>query len=268
LGELENNYKLKNPAKVLEDYYQGNNSTRIIVKLVDPEKGDKEEMREQINKLQNQTIGSINTKHIKIRYRYKSLSGFSADVTTEGLEALLKDSNVVSIYKPVDLEANTREGVPLIHADQVRIQYSGAGVGIAVLDSGIDANHPNLQGRVTHVFDYGDNDSNPAPNGNAHGTNIAGIIAGSLSPNVPGGYNGGVAPGAMLYNIKITVGSTNGSNSEYVNAALDWCITNKDSNPNFPIRIVNLSYSAIPFQNQSACDLMDSLSTQAIQNPG
>ena len=56
----------------------------------------------------------------------------------------------------------------------------------AVLDTGIDAGHPDLQGRLLPGYDFGDNDPNPAeaPAGDVgHGTSSAGIIG-------AGGNNG------------------------------------------------------------------------------
>jgi subtilisin family serine protease len=60
---------------------------------------------------------------------------------------------------------------------------SGAGVRIAVLDTGVDASHPALAGRVLPGFDFVDFDTDPSESGSpqnrafGHGTHVAGLLA-------------------------------------------------------------------------------------------
>ncbi|WP_237669722.1 S8 family serine peptidase [Virgibacillus halodenitrificans] len=49
-------------------------------------------------------------------------------------------------------------------------------VTIAVLDSGVERNHPDLKGRILPGYDFVNNDYNPADD-HGHGTHVAGIIA-------------------------------------------------------------------------------------------
>ena len=69
----------------------------------------------------------------------------------------------------------------------------GAGVVVAVIDTGLDAAHPDLAGRVLPEIDLLP-DVTPAPEQNGHGTRVASIIAGSL--NATG--MAGVAPQATI----------------------------------------------------------------------
>jgi subtilisin family serine protease len=77
--------------------------------------------------------------------------------------------------------------------------YTGKGVSVAVIDQGVEINHPDLIGNIDihHCWNYLNNsyDTTPASSANAHGTAVAGIIAAKA-------YNGiggrGVAPEATL----------------------------------------------------------------------
>src|SRR5581483_10267004 len=101
----------------------------------------------------------------------------------------------------------------------------GSGVGIAILDSGIDASHQLLAGtggsRVVYSQDF--TSDNITGDTYGHGTHVASLAAGAGS--FENGAYTGVAPGASL-----------------IIAALDWCIANKDA---YNIRVINLSLGSI-----------------------
>jgi subtilisin family serine protease len=57
----------------------------------------------------------------------------------------------------------------------------GAGITVAILDTGVDAGHEALQGRLTDGYDFIDNDADPSEQGAGraygHGTHVAGLVA-------------------------------------------------------------------------------------------
>ena len=127
----------------------------------------------------------------------------SADSPSEGITALDLDASFHVVADPVgtlDVRPALPETLPLIGADVARRHgLTGNGIAVAVLSSGIDANHPDLRGRVQAARDFStDRD------GRDHlglGTHAAGVIAGSGSAS--DGRYGGVAPQARLIDAKI-----------------------------------------------------------------
>jgi subtilisin family serine protease len=90
--------------------------------------------------------------------------------------------------------------VPEIGAPEAwKAGYTGTGVKVAVVDSGIDATHPDLVGQVVGEKNFTDDPSNGDAIG--HGTHVASTIA-SSGANLNGKYTG-VAPGAKLLDAKV-----------------------------------------------------------------
>ncbi|TDC06489.1 serine protease [Nonomuraea longispora] len=94
---------------------------------------------------------------------------------------------------------------------------AGAGTTVAVLDSGIDAGHPDLAGKVAGARDFTYDGDGVDRYGS--GTAMAGVIAGSGASS--GGTYTGVAPGARLLNGKVIDGSGGGLASWAI-AGMEW----------------------------------------------
>lgn len=92
----------------------------------------------------------------------------------------------------------------------------GAGVVIAILDTGIDATHPALAGKVIGGYDFVNDDNDPMDD-HRHGTHVAGIIA-AESPEVTG-----VATGVRLLAYKVLDEDGRGTVSDII-AALELAI--------------------------------------------
>lgn len=88
-----------------------------------------------------------------------------------------------------------QRGFAAIGADQAQRWSSGAGVRVALIDAGVDAEHPDLRGRIAEQRDFVADPALPATN-DRHGTEVAGVIA-AVANNRLG--IAGVAPGARLY---------------------------------------------------------------------
>ncbi|HTE61855.1 MAG TPA: S8 family serine peptidase, partial [Solirubrobacteraceae bacterium] len=126
-----------------------------------------------------------------------------------------------------------RRGTPDadIDAPQAWAVSRGAGVTVAVADTGADAGHPELAGRVVPGYDFVDDDADPH-DAHGHGTHVAGTIA--------AGENGagviGVAPQALVIPLRVLDGD-GGGNSADVAAAFAYA-------GDRGVRVVNASLGA------------------------
>ena len=191
-----------------------------------------------------------------IRHRYDTIFYLSVAVTPEQLAVILANPEV-DVVEPVGvMEADMRQGLPLMRATLPRAQYDGTGLSIAVCDTGINYLNPYLGGaafpnaKVIGGYDVGENKADPM-DGNGHGTACAGIAAGDVGNTAD--YVGGVAPGARLYALKMTYDATgkNCYEDAYV-AAWDWSVTHQNDAPAAPIKIISTSFSGGKFD--SMCD--------------
>jgi serine protease AprX len=123
---------------------------------------------------------------------------------------------------------------------------TGQGVTVAVIDSGISA-HPALSQKVLANVSYVTGDSD-VTDGFGHGTHIAGIIAG-INTGTTSLYNGGIAPGAKLVNVRVLGDNGTGWTSDVI-AGIEWAIDNRDR---YNIRVINLSLGH-PVTESSATD--------------
>ncbi|MFD0579509.1 S8 family peptidase [Dactylosporangium darangshiense] len=108
--------------------------------------------------------------------------------------------------------------VPMIGGPAARAAgLDGSGVKVAVLDSGIDATHPDLAGRVVaeQNFTEGYEDNRDLV---GHGTHVASTIAGTGAAS--SGRYAGVAPGAQLLDGKVCV--VDGCNESWILAGMQW----------------------------------------------
>jgi subtilisin family serine protease len=110
-----------------------------------------------------------------------------------------------------------------------KLGLDGAGVTVAVVDTGIDANHPDVASKITAAENFSDEPDITDRHG--HGTHVASIIAGTGSAS--GGKYSGVAPAAKLMIAKVFNGAGEADTSQ-VMAGIEWAARSG-------AKIVNLS---------------------------
>ncbi len=135
------------------------------------------------------------------------------------------------------------DAVPVVSGNSAKAAaINGAGIGIAIVDSGIQTNHqmflePTAKGgfssRVVYSEDFTGEGRTDDPYG--HGTHVAGIAAGNGS--LAGGAYRGVAPGAYLVNLRVLNAQGIGTTASVL-SALEWLLVHHSQ---YKIYVVNLS---------------------------
>ncbi|HEX8459534.1 MAG TPA: S8 family serine peptidase [Pyrinomonadaceae bacterium] len=191
--------------------------------------------------------------------RFRVLPAIYVSATAEQLMAVSRLRGVRSLYRNRTLTLNADPGQGLTGVERARrdadivrnnagLPLSGRGVTVAVLDTGVDATHGDLAGRVSQNvkladmqsasvgFNYPANIEN-LPNTDqvyGHGTFVAGVIGGNGAKS--GGLYTGVAPGARI------VGMSAGDlNLVFVLNGLDYLL---ERGASLGVRVVNCSFSS------------------------
>jgi hypothetical protein len=151
---------------------------------------------------------------------------------------------VRAIEPVVALRAARVEGGALVGAPELRERTGGggAGVGVAVLDTGVDAGHPELAGRVGVEADFTGTVGSGAVDDNGHGTAVAGILA---------GQSGGMAPEATIWAIKVLDDLGEGDTANTL-TALDALYAERHAFGG--LHVLNLSLVASAYKSPDSCD--------------
>jgi hypothetical protein len=243
----------------------------VFVMLREPRRADGGDMPARGRAIATQhdvMLASLPAHDVRVHQRFSTVSGFSASVTAEGLARLLAHPEVLRVDPMQYGSAALAQSVPQIRADAVhRRDDLGQDVTVAVLDSGVNSEHPDLAGSIVAEecfcsFDCcPDGTSRQSGPGSAvttfvHGIHVAGIIVskGIVAPV-------GVAPGAKLVAVKVLDDLNRGSLADWI-AALDWIATTR-----LDVQVVNMSlvrtkYNPVTMRNEEAvfsspCDEAD-----------
>jgi serine protease AprX len=209
----------------------GGESVSVLVRVVAPASGVAERIVKSVGGTVTQELPIVGGFAAKVPARtvglLRSIPGVIKDVTDAGkihFEGVSygQNSGVASAVYPT-----------VVGADRAwKNGWTGNGIGVAVIDTGINGTG-DLAGKVVHSEDFSGDGDNVDHFG--HGTFIGGLIAGSGAGSY--GTIKGVAPNAHLISLKIA--SANGaSDITHVMAALQWAVSMKDD---YNIRVINLS---------------------------
>ncbi|MFF0446718.1 S8 family serine peptidase [Streptomyces sp. NPDC004609] len=132
-------------------------------------------------------------------------------------------SRMTKLWLDRKVEATLDRSTRQVRADAAwAAGYDGKGTKVAVLDTGADAGHPDLKGRITASRNFTDSATDGDVQG--HGTHTMSTVGGSGAAS--GGRNKGVAPGADLLNGKVLDDWGSGATS-WIIAGMQWAVDNE-----------------------------------------
>lgn len=205
----------------------------------------------------NATAALHTTAGVDPSFTYASaLKGFAASLTPAQLAAVQSDPDVAYVEPDItftaagmqSLAAGETEpvGIRRIDAGTLTQVHGSSGVGVAILDTGIDLNNTDLNAvSATNCINPG----TPAQDDNGHGTNVAGIIA----ARDQGAGVVGVAPGTTLYSVKVLNNKGSGTLSQIL-CGINWVTANAAA---LNIRVANMSFAGSG-SNDNNCGLTNS----------
>lgn len=185
---------------------------------------------------------------LRITRRYRRIPALAVRASARGRARLAAHPALRAMGADLGGSGGLGSSLPFVRADQAqRVGWSGRNQRIAILDTGIDADHPDFAGRVVEQACFVSFGSGcpPAPglaeDDHGHGTNVAGIAAGAgrVAPV-------GVAPAAQLVALKV-MNNENRFVTSDVLAGLDYLIGHRD------VRAANLSLGT-DARFEGACD--------------
>ena len=226
-----------------------------------------------IRATQQRVLGALPPGSFHIKRRYTHIAGLAGWAKREALEALAAQPDVALVYLDGRVFRVLAQGVALVGGTSAHAQgYTGAGITAAVIDSGIDAAHPDLADDL--VAEQCFCNDKPGPRGccpnmrdtqsgpgaaaetDGHGTSVAGIITSGGVVAAPG-----IAPDAGIAAIRVFGTNTGGFFSD-IDAALDWALDNRVA---LGIRVVNMSLGdGVQYASPSVFPCSGSNTTNAV----
>jgi serine protease AprX len=190
---------------------------------------------------------------LAVTRRFSVIPAFAAEATGSQVRALARQPNVAHVeanrtIRALNDTAQASYGVTKAridasvdgNADGAAATYSKDDLVAAVLDTGIDASHQDLdEGKVIAYADctpLATCTTGAASDDEGHGTHVAGILAGDGDARPDQRYKG-VAPGAALVGVKVLNAAGSGSLEDLL-AGIDWVLANRSTHG---IEAINLS---------------------------
>lgn len=253
--------------------------------------GSRDQQRQRISAAQLTLEEELMGTSHRVARRFRTIPFVALEVDAEGLAQLERSPRVVAVQEDRLHWPTLDVSIPLVEADQTAaVGDDGSGQTVVVIDTGVDAAHPNLSGKIVDEACFAKGDpylSGDCPNGEIfddepesgshctfssdcfHGTHVAGIAVGT------GASYPGIAPGAGLISIQVF--------SEFSGSVCDpgpspCALTYKSDQIaalehvfdtlrfSHSIASVNMSLGGAPYASQVDCDANNAATKAAIDN--
>lgn len=194
---------------------RGNNPdsrTQVLVQFTaDSAPNERNEYIRLIGGTTRTEISVLNTYIVTVRPNFElSEAPPSAIVLLVEIDGVAMASQSSEPVPPNDSRYGEQWALPVIGLPEAWASLPPRSITVAVIDSGICSNHPDLQGRILPGFDFVDNDNDPT-DVFGHGCGVAGVIAANSNNGLG---IAGVAPNAQIMPLRVLneVGLGNYSN--------------------------------------------------------
>jgi outer membrane protein OmpA-like peptidoglycan-associated protein/subtilisin family serine protease len=280
-GTWGNLLKNASGAQALLRRAEARGTARVIVGLAAPgqdvaQQQGWQNLNDYIRDLQDNAIAKLGWTNINDLVRFDYTPAMAMTVDASRLRGLLTGDAVTQVFEDHLMAPSLQQSVPLIGMRPPRAEtQAGAGQAVAVLDTGVDFQHPFLKGRAAAEACFSTNARqrdvvlrSACPSGEEseigpgagrpcdpafdcdHGTRVAGIIAGY------GKEMSGVAPEASIVSVQVftlveapTCGKCSLAFTSDVLRGLEWVYRNRER---YKIAAVNLSLGGGRFRQ--VCD--------------
>ena len=178
------------------------------------------------------------------------INGVVLDVPNHVLKRLEAHPSVFRVHHNRPIATHNYRTAVTVGARTVQqyLGYTGAGIGVAVIDSGVTTWHDDLTNASAQLYPYGNqrvtkfvdfvNGLALPYDDNGHGSHVSGIILGNGYDSY--GQKAGIAPAASLISLKVLDANGAGTISNII-AVLGWVALNAQT---YNIRVVNMSVGA------------------------
>ncbi|MEM7164206.1 MAG: S8 family serine peptidase [Planctomycetota bacterium] len=203
-------------------------------------------------------------------YRYKHVPAMAGWITESGWRIVLRSPIVRAAGLDRRSQGELDGSVPFVEGDWVHMAgWTGIGVTVAVVDSGIDTNHPDLMDDLApgawHFLDQGVDQGPGAEDVAGHGTAVSGVITsrGLVAPK-------GMAPDARILAVEVLDSNASGWSSDIV-AGIDYVVSVRSNYSDLSIMNLSLgqgTFTACPCDAANADTMLFAVALDAARNAG
>lgn len=200
---------------------------------------------------QRRFLAALGEKGYSLRYRYRYSPVLALELQDEAvLDTLNRMGMVRSLRADQEGAATLVESRQLIRANEAQdLGFSGTGRMVAVLDSGVDRNHPDLTEGLVEEYgrrflDQGNDIGGDFEDDNGHGTHVSGILASRGHVTTAG-----IAPGASIIPVKVLDRRNVGWFSDWA-AGIEYAVTLHQQDNGISIDVINMSLASHSLFNQ------------------